>query len=141
MMTPALIGVAVVAAALSASPALAQSAPAQQNASLVCSSGGLTYRVGEYACIPACHGARRLARCDVEGGASFQQVTWIYISDMCPSAMIINPPWPEDWNALPVQTSMSPIPVTVKMSAIDPMIAPRIGSRWEQAAVIRSITH
>jgi len=135
------VSVAVLAAALSTTPALAQSAQApQQNAALSCSSGGLTYRVGEYACIPACHGARRLARCDVEGSA-VQQVTWTYISDVCPSAMIINPPWPEDWNTVPVQTNMSPIPVAVKMSAIDPMIAPKVGSRWEQAAVVRSITH
>ena len=30
----------------------------------VCQNSGRDYKVGEYACIPACHGQRRLARCD-----------------------------------------------------------------------------
>ena len=40
--------------------------------------------------IAACHGKRRLARCD----AIAEKASWTYISDACPSAMI-NPPWPE----------------------------------------------
>jgi hypothetical protein len=127
--------------AFTATTALAQDA--QQKTAAVCTSGGVTYAAGEYACIPACHGQRRLARCDVtvpssaQGSAaqSTQSATWTYVSDACPSAMIINPPWPSDWSETPLATDMTPLPVKVIMSAISPAIAPKVGSHW--TALIR----
>ncbi len=128
----------ILAAAFAAGPAAAQNAPSQPpqapaNAVQSCTSGGLTYQVGEYACLPACHGERRLAQCEVS--VTTKQPLWTYVSDGCPSAMIINPPWPSDWTETPVATNMTPLPVKVNMSAISPAIAPRIGSHW--TALIR----
>ena len=120
-------------------PALAQDAPQQTAA---CISGGVTYGTGEYACISACHGQRRLARCDVSTASADQIMqgahdarstagaAWTFLSDACPSVMIINPPWPSDWNEVPVAANMTPKPVNVILSAISPDIAPRIGSHW-----------
>ncbi len=134
--------------ALSALPAAAQDAPATPTlpaapavpatpfppaaSPSVCLSAGNTYHVGEYACIPACHGQRRLARCDTSG----QLASWTYVSNACPSAMI-NTPWPSDWSALPVPTDMTPLPETVRMSAIDPKIAPLIGSHFREPVLTR----
>lgn len=128
-----MVGAAVMMAAFAAGPGLAQEAP--RNATAVCTNGGVQYVAGEYACIPACHGQRRLARCDVStpGAAttqSTQRAAWTYVSDACPSVMIINPPWPSDWNEVPVVANMTPKPVNVILSAISPEIAPRIGSHW-----------
>jgi hypothetical protein len=107
--------------ALSA-PALAQDATAPPGGSTpaptvaqVCKTSGTSYKVGEYACIPACHGQRRLARCD----ASSNTASWTYVSDACPSAML-NAPWPDAWSELPVIADMSPKPVNVDRSAIPP---------------------
>ena len=126
--------------ALSASPAAAQDAPAPPTPTLacapglaaVCTSAGNTYSAGDYACIPACHGQRRLARCDAVG----QSASWTYVSNACPSAMI-NAPWPSDWSELPAATDMTPLPVTVRMSAIDPKIAPLIGSHYRESVLTR----
>lgn len=112
------------------SPALGQDAPAVTTA--VCTNAGTQYKVGEYACIAACHGQRRLARCD----AAAQSASWTYVSETCPSAMI-NPAWPSDWTETPAVSEMTPIPVTVRMSAIDPEIAPLIGSHFRQNVVSR----
>jgi hypothetical protein len=98
----------------------------------VCTNAGTQYKVGEYACIAACHGQRRLARCD----AVAQSASWTYVSDACPSAMI-NPAWPSDWTETPALADMTPLPVTVRMSAIDPQIAPLIGSHFRQNVVSR----
>ncbi len=127
------ISAILLAAGGAAGSSLAQDAPAppqQQPATAgqSCSSGGVTYTVGEYACLPACHGQRRLAQCEVN--VTTKQPLWTYVSDACPSAMIINPPWPSDWSEKPVATDMTPLPVNVKMSAISPEIAPKIGSHW-----------
>jgi hypothetical protein len=89
---------------------------AQDQATLICTNAGISYKVGEYACIAACHGQRRLARCDA---AAQTVASWTYVSDVCPSAMI-KAPWPTDWTELPASTRMSPIPVTVNMSAPAP---------------------
>lgn len=123
--------------ALSAVPAAAQDAPTTPALRMpvtpaVCTSAGNSYNAGDYACIPACHGQRRLARCDVVG----QSASWTYVSNACPSAMI-NAPWPSDWSQLPVVTDMTPIPVTVRMSAIDPRIAPLVGSHFRESVLTR----
>ncbi len=129
---------------LSALPAAAQDAPAtpalpapatpapQTATPLACTSAGNTYKAGDYACIPACHGQRRLARCDVVG----QAASWTYVSNACPSAMI-NAPWPADWSQIPAVTDMTPLPVAVRMSAIDPKIAPLIGSHFRESVLTR----
>ena len=115
------LGAAFVAVALSSVLALAedQAAPpastapgAAPAATLACLNAGSRYAVGEFACIAACHGVRRLARCDqVSSSAS-----WTYVSEACPSAMI-NPAWPSDWTELPAVAAMSPIPLVVDKSA------------------------
>lgn len=104
---------ALLAAAFAALPSLAQD---QQNVTLLCLNAGSQYQVGEFACIAACHQQRRLARCDVVS----EKASWTYVSEVCPSAMIINPPWPSDWNEVPAVSAMSPIPVTVTYSAFPP---------------------
>ncbi len=125
--------------ALSAVPAAGQDAPATPAPSAppsasptVCTSAGNTYQVGDYACIPACHGQRRLARCDVAG----QSASWTYVSNACPSAMI-NAPWPSDWSQIPAATDMTPLPVPVRMSAIDARIAPLVGSHFRESVLTR----
>lgn len=102
-------------------PASLGGAWAQQTA--LCMNAGVQYKVGEYACIAACHGARRLARCD----AAAQAATWTYVSDACPSAMI-NAPWPAEWTEIPAVSVMTPIPVHVILSAPTPEIQARISS-------------
>ena len=131
--------------ALSALPAVAQDAPAAPPAlpatpapapstiaPATCTSAGNTYQLGDYACIPACHGQRRLARCDAAGATA----SWTYVSNACPSAMI-NTPWPSDWSQIPAVTDMTPLPVSVRMSAIDPKIAPLIGSHYRDSVLTR----
>lgn len=108
---PFLTAAILSAAIVGASPAVAQ------EASLVCTNSGVQYKVGEYACIAACHGQRRLARCD----ALAERVSWTYVSDACPSAMI-NRPWPSEWSEIPATAAMTPIPVMVNMSAPTPEI-------------------
>ncbi len=103
----------------------AGAAQAQEQTTFICTNAGIQYEVGEYACIPACHGQRRLARCDTVA----ERASWTYVDDACPSAMIINPPWPSDWTELPVASAMTPIPLVVNLSAIAPEIAPKITRR------------
>src|SRR5262249_35024971 len=83
----------------------------------VCQNSGRDYKVGEYACIPACHGQRRLARCDAVQSAS---ATWTFVSDVCPSALLA--PSPFDATARPIQAAMTPIPLPIerKMSEMSP---------------------
>ena len=118
------LGVALIMLALPATLSLAQDqpAPAQGDgaaapggASLACTNSGMHYQVGEFACIAACHGQRRLARCDTVA----EQPKWTYVSESCPTAMI-NQPWPSDWSEVPADAVMSPVPVVVNRSAIPP---------------------
>jgi hypothetical protein len=82
---------------------------------LACRNAGQSYKVGEYACIAACHERRRFARCDVISA----RATWTYLSDACPSAMI-NPPWPSDHSELLPVTAKSPVPLVLDHSAMPP---------------------
>src|SRR6187397_2058581 len=87
-----------------------------QDASPLCLNAGHQYQIGDYACLPGCHGRQRYARCDVLGAAA----SWTYISDVCPIALI-SPAMPRS-AMLTVATAMSPIPYQVTMSAIAPEI-------------------
>jgi hypothetical protein len=107
------LSAAVLGAGLLVSPAAAQD---QGEIKLSCINAGNRYAVGEFACIAACHQQRRLARCDMV----LNNTSWTYVSDTCPSAMIINPPWPSDWSEVPAESAMSPLPVTVTYSAFPP---------------------
>jgi hypothetical protein len=101
--------------ALSAAPAVAQDATA------ICLNAGHQYQVGDYACLPGCHGRQRYARCDALG----TNASWTYISEVCPIA-VLSPPEPRGTSMRPVVTAMSPIPYSVTMSAIAPEIEERI---------------
>ena len=68
-----------------------------QQMSLICTSGGVNYQVGDIACIPACYGQERLARCVASNGVA----TWSTISDSCPSAMTPILPWTSRTAAVP----------------------------------------
>ena len=57
---------------------------AQEAAPVTCIAQGRDYVVGDIACIPACHGNQRLAKCEQTGNGG---VTWTPISDSCPQAM------------------------------------------------------
>jgi hypothetical protein len=99
------------AVALIATPAFAEDVAPPASTTLACTNAGLRYSVGEFACIAACHGQRRLARCD----AVAEKAAWTYVQESCPTAMI-NQPWPSDWTELPAIAAMSPIPVNVDRS-------------------------
>jgi hypothetical protein len=60
---------------------IAGSASAQ---SLFCLNSGASYTPGQIVCIPGCHGAQRLARCDVVNGAT----AWTTVSENCPTANV-----------------------------------------------------
>lgn len=92
----------------------AAAAPAAE-ATQICLNAGHEYKVGDYACIAACHGKRRYARCDLIA----EKTSWTFISDACPSANL-TPPDPTEVTLAPVVTAMSPIPVVVDRCAIDP---------------------
>jgi hypothetical protein len=81
----------------------------------VCLNAGHQYQVGDYACLPGCHGRQRYARCDALGTAA----SWTYISDVCPIAAI-SPAMPKS-ATLVVESAMTPIPYEVTMSALSPM--------------------
>jgi hypothetical protein len=106
------IPAALVMSVASIAPALAA------DATIVCQNSGRDYKVGEYACIPACHGQRRLARCDQV--AQSQTASWTYVSDVCPSAML--PPSPSEATARPIKAAMTPIPLPIErtMSEMSP---------------------
>lgn len=104
--------VASVVAALAGSPASGQETTA------VCTNAGYDYKVGEFACIAACHGARRLAQCKE---ASYG-TTWIYVSDVCPSAHIVPPP-PGNASQIPTVAAMTPLPGPLKISEIGPDVS------------------
>jgi hypothetical protein len=94
-----------------APPAASTPAPAAS----ACTNAGLHYNVGEFACIAACHGERRLARCDMIA----TNASWTYVMESCPSAMI-NPPWPSEWSEIPALAAMTPKPVNVNRSVAAP---------------------
>jgi hypothetical protein len=107
---------------------LAAAPAAAQDASPLCINAGHQYQVGDYACLPGCHGRQRYARCDVLGASA----SWTYISEVCPIAMI-TPAMPAS-ATLTVATAMSPIPYRVTMSAIAPEIEARIAAIGKLAA-------
>lgn len=102
-------------ALISALPAFAEDAAPPAATTLACTNAGLRYQPGEFACIAACHGQRRLARCD----AVTDKATWTYVQESCPTSMI-NAPWPSQWTEVPAVAAMSPIPVNVDRNAIPP---------------------
>ena len=112
MMQRLTLGAAILGAAFLLGPATAQD---QGTTALACTNAGNQYRVGEFACIAACHERRRLARCDVV----LEKASWTYVAESCPTAMI-NPPWPSLWSEVPALSAMSPIPLTVNLTAIPP---------------------
>ena len=91
-------------AALAALFALLSTANGQE-AKLLCTSGSVSYKIGEIACIPACHGRQRLAKCELSNGLA----SWSYLSDSCPSAMNPILPWPGDWFSAPSIAKVSPV--------------------------------
>lgn len=108
--------------ALTATPSLAQDQPAPPstdapatNTQIACVNAGLSYHAGEFACIAACHGRRRLARCD----ALADKGSWTYVSEACPTSMI-NQPWPSEWTEMPAVAAMTPVPLVLDRSAIAP---------------------
>jgi hypothetical protein len=105
-------GLSFVAAGLTVAPAIAQ------EATPICQNAGNVYQVGDFACIAACHGARRLARCDQLADAA----TWTYVSDVCPSAWIVPPP-PGNASQIPTVAAMSPIPGPLKISEFSPQMS------------------
>lgn len=96
-------------------------APAAE-ATLVCMNAGRQYQVGDYACIPACHGRQRYARCD----AVAENASWTYISDVCPVALLA-PAQPRAASLAPVNSRMTPLPLNIPLSAISPEIEKEIG--------------
>jgi len=116
MARPTILGALIAMLAALIAPASAQ------DASPICLNAGHQYQVGDYACLPGCHGRQRYARCDALGVAA----SWTYISEVCPIASIA--PELPDRATLTVTTAMSPIPYTITMSAIAPEIADRISA-------------
>jgi len=102
--------------------AVAASVPAvAADASLVCVNAGRQYKVGDYACLPACHGRQRYARCD----AVAAHASWTYISNVCPIALLA-PTQPQAVSFAPVDAVMTPLPLNIALSAISPEIAKEI---------------
>ena len=100
----AIARISIVLAALGASGAASAT-------DLACLSDGHSYRVGEYACLPACHGKFRYARCDAVATAA----SWTFISDTCPSALL-RPKIPAYASLVPVVAAMSPRAIVVNVS-------------------------
>jgi len=74
----------------------------------VCLNSGRQYKIGQTACIAACHGQRRLARCDMVA----DRPSWTFISDVCPEALL--PPSPADTTPRPVVAAMTPLPLPIE---------------------------
>lgn len=119
---PLMAAFRILGAALLATGFLVGSAGAQDT-TLLCLNGGNQYKVGDYACIPGCHGRQRYARCD----AIATEASWTFISDVCPVALL-SPAAPVDVSLAPVQSAMTPIPFVLAMSAIAPEIAEEIAA-------------
>jgi hypothetical protein len=102
--------------------AVATSVPAvAADASLVCVNAGRQYKVGDYACLPACHGRQRYARCD----AVAEHASWTYVSDVCPIALL-SPAQPQAASLAAADSVMTPLPLNIPLSAISPEIAQKI---------------
>jgi hypothetical protein len=110
-----------IGAALVAATGLSIGMAGAQEASLVCTNAGNSYKVGEFACIAACHGARRLARCDVVT----ETAAWTYVSDVCPSAMFVPGP-PSEASQIPVKAAMTPLPGPLRISEMVPNAEARL---------------
>ena len=102
---------------------------AAADASLVCVNAGRQYKVGDYACLPACHGRQRYARCD----AVAEHASWTYISDVCPIALLA-PAEPQDASFAPADSVMTPLPLNIALSAISPEIAKEISDLGKRGA-------
>jgi hypothetical protein len=113
----------IIGAAFAAAAGLSAGTAHAQEASLVCTNAGNSYKVGEFACIAACHGARRLARCDIV----IESATWTYVSDVCPSAMFVPGP-PAEASQIPVKAAMTPLPGPLKISEMAPNAPARLVS-------------
>src|SRR5262245_52379372 len=109
------VAAAGVLAMLLASPALAE------EAAPICLSSGHTYQVGDYACIPGCHGKQRYARCEVVA----PKASWTFVSDVCPTANLTLPE-PSRVTLAPVATAMSPIAFVATWTPLDPAFAERL---------------
>jgi hypothetical protein len=105
----------------------------QPQTAVVCLNSGNTYKAGEFACIRACHGERRLARCDVVA----EQASWTFISNACPSAML--PPGNDNANMLPIAVAMTPIPLPIehKMSEMSSAAWMRLTMARQRLALTR----
>ena len=115
----------IIGAIFVAAATLSVGASAQQ-ASLVCTNAGNSYKVGEFACIAACYGARRLARCDLV----VETATWTYVSEVCPSAILVPGP-PTTATQIPAVAAMSPLPGPLKISEIGPELSLRLAGHAE----------
>lgn len=109
------IPTAMILAGVAVLPAVAQ------EETQICRNAGNVYKVGEFACIAACHGARRLAQCKQ---ASYG-TTWIYVSDVCPSAHVVPPPR-DNASQIPTVAAMTPLPGPLKMSEFSPDVRLRM---------------
>jgi hypothetical protein len=94
---------------------------AAQDADPFCRNAGNVYKVGDFACIAACHGARRLAQCK----QATYGTTWIYVSDVCPSAHVVPPPL-NNASQIPTVAAMTPLPGPLKISELSPEISLRL---------------
>ena len=77
-------GIVVLAAMLVFS---GQGSMAQDITPTNCAADGRLYDPGDVACIPACHGQQRLAKCERTDSG----VGWTPISESCPNAMNFTP--------------------------------------------------
>ena len=102
-----LIGGLLFASGLAITPAIAQ------DATPICRNAGNVYQIGDFACIAACHGARRLARCDQIA----ESATWTYVSEVCPSAHLVPPP-SDNSSQIATAAAMTPLPGPLKISEI-----------------------
>jgi hypothetical protein len=109
------IPTAMILAGVAVLPAVAQ------EETPICRNAGNVYKVGEFACIAACHGARRLAQCKQ---ASYG-TTWIYVSDVCPSAHVVPPPR-DNASQIPTVAAMTPLPGPLKISELSPDVRLRM---------------
>lgn len=79
-----------------------------QGTTATCVADGRSYIPGEIACIPACYGQQRLAKCEqTDTGAG-----WTNISDRCPTAMS-----PEFPGSLLPDVRLAMAPITMRSSA------------------------
>ena len=83
----AMRGVSIAVLFLAFEAAGSLEAAAQDSTQIACSAAGRNYQPGEVACIPACHGAQQLAKCEQTGSG----VKWTNIANSCPNASLPKP--------------------------------------------------